>query len=307
MKRAVIDQYGPAGMIRIEEIDSKPLKGNRFVIENHASSVNPVDYKVRKGKLKLLSGLRFPRQLGGDFSGVVIHSIDKDYPVGSEVFGFLNPLQGGAYAEEIIANRRNIAIKPSNLSFSEAGVLSIAALTAFEGIMTKGRVEKGTKVLINGSTGGVGAYATQLALALGAEVTGTCSSKNREFALSMGAHKVFDYSTMSPEEVGRDFDLVYDTAGKIKWSELKKYGHKGTKFMTCAGSVNLLINALVAKNLQLIVIKPDNKKLSYLGEIIEKFNIHPHISEEYKLEDLNDAHAILELGGIQGKVCINIR
>lgn len=307
MKRAVIDHYGPAGLIRVEEVDSFPHKGDNIVIENYASSVNPVDYKVRNGSIRLLSGLRFPKQLGGDFSGVIIHSKDESFPVGTEVFGFLSPLQGGAYAEEIATDKKIIARKPGNLSLYEAGVLSIAAMTAFEGLMTKGRVEKGYKVLINGCTGGVGAFATQLASGLGANVTGTCSAKNMDIAREIGAERVFDYHTLKPEEVGNDFDIVYDTSGKIKWRELKKFGHKGTKFMTCAINGDILVNAILSGKLKIIVARPDSKKLSYLGELIEKLDIHPVISESYALDELNEAHAMLESGGVAGKISIRIR
>ena len=307
MKRAVIDHYGPPEMIRIEEVKSYPHEGDDIIVENYASSVNPVDYKVGNGSIRFLSGMRFPKQLGGDFSGIVTYSNNVNFPVGTEVFGYLNAIRGGACAEEIIVKPRNLARKPGNLTLYEAGVLSIGAMTAFEGIMSKGRTEKGSKVFINGCTGGVGAFATMIAVALGAEVTGTCSEKNMEFARQLGVHRVFDYNNSGPDEIGNDFDLVYETFGKISWSDLKKYGRKGTRFITCAVNRSLIMNALIRNNLKIIVIRPDSSKLSFLGALIEKLNIKPVISGEYGLEELGSAHASLEAGGIRGKILIRIR
>lgn len=307
MKCAVIDHFGPPEMIRIVEMKAPDREGNKIIVEIFASSVNPVDYKVRNGSTRFISGRRFPKNLGGDFSGLVKYSNDQLFPVGSEVFGFVNALKGGAYAEEIAVSKNNLAGKPENLTIYEAGVISIGAMTAFEGIMLKGRVEKGMKVLINGCTGGVGAFASKFAVALGAEVTGTCSERNMEFAGVLGIKHVFDYNTATREEIGNDFDVVFDTSGKLRWGELKRYGRRNTRFVTSAINGNLLWNSILSNRLTLIFLKPDNRKLQMLAEVIEKFNIMPEISGEFELEKLGDAHAALEAGGVRGKILVRIR
>jgi len=307
MKCAVINHYGPPEMISIQEMKAPERKGNKIIVENFASSVNPVDYKVRNGSIKFFTGPGFPKTLGGDFSGIVKYSNDQACPVGTEVFGFVNALKGGAYAEEIRVSKENIARKPDNLTIYEAGVISIGAMTAFEGIMLKGRVEKGMRVLINGCTGGVGAFASKFAIALGARVTGTCSGKNMAFAREMGIEKVFDYNKADHKEIGNGFDLVFDTSGRIKWGELRKYGRKYTRFVTCAINGSLLLNSIFSNKLTLIFIRPDNKKLEMLADVIEKFNIMPEIFREFELEKLADAHTLLEAGGVRGKILIRIR
>ena len=162
-----------------------------------AVSVNPVDWKTRQGVLKLIQGSKFPRFIGSDFAGIVKEvapGID-DFKAGDRVYGAIPAFSGksGALAEIANVNQKHLRAMPEWLSFEEAASLPIAALTALNGLRRCG-VRKGTRVLVNGATGGVGHFGIQAAKAKGAHVTATCSEGNKELALKLGADKVFGYS-----------------------------------------------------------------------------------------------------------------
>src|SRR5205823_4001748 len=217
-------EYG-AGNLKLQEIEKPTPNDNEVLVRVRAASVNPVDgHLIRGGWLmRPMSGMRKPKntRFGTDFAGVV-EAVGKnvtDFKRGDEVFGAKN----GAVAEYICVKAdRAIVIKPSNITFEQAGSVGVAGVTALQGLRDKGRIQAGQKILINGASGGVGTFGVQIAKTFGAEVTGVCSTRNVDLVKSIGADHVIDYTkedfTTRPER----YDLIFDLVGNHSLGERKR-------------------------------------------------------------------------------------
>ncbi len=172
MKATVINHYGSADALHYGEVEKPSIKPDQMLVKVHATSVNPIDWKIRKGMLKLLTGSKFPIILGFDLSGEVIEVGDDvtRFKPGDMVYARLDQATGGAYAEYAAVSARIATHKPTNMSHLEAAVVPLAGMTALQALRDQGKLKAGQKVLINGASGGVGTFAVQIAKALGAEV-----------------------------------------------------------------------------------------------------------------------------------------
>jgi NADPH:quinone reductase-like Zn-dependent oxidoreductase len=180
MKAIITEKYGDVDVLRQQEVDKPEAQENEILVKVHAFSINPVDWKIRRGDLKLLVGRKPPKILGGDYAGVVseVGKQITNFQIGDEVFGLVNAFKGGTYAEFVRVKKEEIAPKPQNLNFEEAASLPLVSLTAYQSLVDKGQLQPGHHVMINGCSGGVGLSALQIANALGGRVTGVCSTKN---------------------------------------------------------------------------------------------------------------------------------
>ncbi|HSF75807.1 MAG TPA: NAD(P)-dependent alcohol dehydrogenase, partial [Microcoleus sp.] len=215
MKAVAFDRYGSAEELQYRELSKPIAKSNELLVRVRASSVNPVDWKIRQGHLQLLTGYNFPRIVGSDISGVVVEvgrEVTQFQP-GDEVYTFLNPINGGACAEYAVVPESDAAIKPKNITHTEAAAVPIAGLTALQSLRDLGQIKAGNKVLINGASGGVGTFAVQVAKAMNAEVTGVCSAKNIEFVKSLGADFVLDYAEIDFTQQSDKYDIILDAVG----------------------------------------------------------------------------------------------
>ena len=209
--------YGSPGILRVENI-ARPTPGEgQLLIKVHAAGLNPFEWHMTTGKpylLRLFKGVGAPDspRTGSDFSGIVeaVGAGVSRFKPGDEVFGGT----GGALADYVLASEQgDIVLKPAGLAFEEAAAIPIAAVTALQALRDHGRLAAGQQVLINGASGGVGTYAVQIAKALGAEVTGVCSTRNVELVRSLGADHVIDYTQEDFTQGTRRYDLIFDTAG----------------------------------------------------------------------------------------------
>ncbi|HMZ62427.1 MAG TPA: NAD(P)-dependent alcohol dehydrogenase, partial [Leptospiraceae bacterium] len=196
MKASFITAYGGLDVIQFGELPDPAQGDAQIIVQIKAVSLNPIDYKIRDGNMKFVSGFKFPKILGGDFAGTVLDAGKSggSFKNGDRVYGYIMPLFGnsGVLSEKISVNPGQIRPIPENLSFEEAASLPVAALTALNGLRKFGNIQ-GKKILINGVTGGVGHFALQAAKAKGASVTGTCSTPNMELARKLGADDIIDY------------------------------------------------------------------------------------------------------------------
>ncbi|MCK7555467.1 NADP-dependent oxidoreductase [Chitinophaga sedimenti] len=221
MKAAVLAHYGAPENFEVKEVQVPEIQEGQILVHNYASSVNPVDTMVRRGTLKLVSGLFGEHIIGSDFAGVVNASKSSRFKPGDEVFGFKNAVAGHAYAEYVVVDENNAALKPNNINFTEAASMPLVALTAWQGLTREGKLQAGQRVLINGCTGGVGCMAVQLAKHMGAIVTGTCSTHHKLLAGELGCDEVIDYEKEQLPEDGR-FDVIFDTAARLTLSDVTK-------------------------------------------------------------------------------------
>lgn len=322
MKGIVFKNYGPANLLELTDIAKPNPNDNQVLLEVKAAAVNPLDWHTMRGTpllVRLQSGLLSPKnpRLGTDVAGVVVAvgKNVKDIKVGDEVFGGGD----GAFAEYVCASEKNLLLKPQNLTFEQVAAVPIAALTALQALRDKGQVQPGQKVLINGAAGGVGTFAVQIAKALGAEVTGVCSTRNVELLRSIGADHTVDYTKEDLTQTDQTYDLLLDAIGNH--SLLRCRGlltPNGTLVMIGSQSKGILLGPL-ARSLRgllfskfikqrfLMMMASWNKEdLQTIHKFLETGKVVPVIDREYKLTEVSEAISYLEKGHARGKVIITM-
>lgn len=313
MKAAVIDRYGSPYSFKIREMPEPGLEQDEILINVKASSVNPIDWKIRQGKLKVVTGTGFPKILGADFSGDVAETGPgiKDYKKGDAVFGLIPAVKGGAYAEYLKVKPLNLALKPANISYEEAAGIPLAGLTALQGLRDYGQLEPEQKVLVNGASGGVGSFAVQIAKAMGAVVTGVCSTSNLDFVKKLGAENVIDYTKEEVLDEQHKYHLIFDTHGNLPFSKAKASLYDDGLLVTTLPSPKSLLNIVLSqfsrhKGMKTFFLKHNNEDLAELKRLAEKEKLQPQIGRVYKLEELSEAHEYSEGGHARGKIIIKL-
>lgn len=315
MKAIVINSYGSPDVLEESNMDIPKVKKKQLLVEVHAAGVNPLDWKIRKGMLKLLTGKKFPRILGSDISGIVKETGEdvKRFKKGDEVFAMINSIfnQGG-YAEYAVIDENNACKKPENLSLIEAGCVPCAASTALQVLRNKVNLKKGQQILINGASGGVGTFAIQISKIYGAMVTGVCSGKNTELVASLGADNVIDYTKSDFIKGKIKYDVIFDAAGNKEFFTCKSVLSPGGIYITLIPNgkiilLSLLTSVLPGKKCKFITAKPNLHDLSWLKEKIEEEAIKVVIDKIYPLEKARDAHEYIEKGHARGKVVLMVK
>ena len=313
MKAVVFDRYGGVEVLQYREVEKPTIKPDQLLVQVRASSVNPVDWKIRQGHLQLLSGFNFPRIVGSDISGVVVEvglEVTKFQP-GDEVYTFLNPLTGGACAEYCIVPESVASIKPKNITHAQAAAVPIAGLTALQALRDLGEIQAGKKVLINGASGGVGIFAVQIAKAMNAEVTGVSSARNSDLVNDLGANFVLDYAEIDFTQQAQKYDIILDAVGNKTFAECESVLETEGVYISTLPSFDNLAPMLVSlfmsgKKAKLIVANANNSDLGILRELIESGKVDPIVDRTYSLEEVAAAHTYSETGRAIGKIAISI-
>jgi 2-desacetyl-2-hydroxyethyl bacteriochlorophyllide A dehydrogenase len=313
MKAVIIERYGSPDVLQYADIEKPSVTGDRLLIKIYASSINPVDWKLRQGMLKVITGNKFPMILGFDVAGEVVEvgANITNFKTGDGVYAYLNPVPGGAYAEYVAVSERFVSLKPSNLSYEQAAVVPLAATTALQALRDTGEIKKGQKVLINGAAGGVGTFAVQIAKAYETEVTAVCSTKNVELVRGLGADRVIDYTQQDFTKDTEKYNIIFDVVGKRSFSECKNNLLNQGIYITLLPSPDIILNGFLTflipgKKAKLFVAKANDKDLAYLKELIEANKIRPIIDRTYPLSQIADAHRYSEEGRTVGKIAIAI-
>jgi NADPH:quinone reductase-like Zn-dependent oxidoreductase len=323
MKALVHDTYGPPDVLELREVDRPAVTDDDVLVRVRAFSVNPVEWHTLTGTpyvARLQAGLHRPKRkvLGADFAGTV-EAVGRNvtqFRPGDEVFGSRRE----AFAELVaVPEERAVVRKPANLSFEQAAAVPVAAVTALQGLRDRGKIRPGYKVLINGASGGVGTFAVQIAKALGAEVTGVCSTRNVEIVRSVGADHVIDYTQEDFTRTGQRYDLLLDIAGNRSWSECKRVLTPNATLVVVGGpKANRWIGPLggLAK-LRLAALRSSQKVTFFLAsitkadllvlqELLEAGTVTPVIDRRYGLGEVADAFRYLGEGHAQGKVVVTV-
>ena len=224
MRAVVINEYGPSEKLTLVDLNEPGPRPDEVLIRVRAAGVNPVDWKIRSGMLKLVLWLRFPFIPGFDISGDVeaVGSQVTRFKPGDPVYAMLGPPRGGGYAELAVAPESAVARKARSQSYIEAASMPVAGLTALQGLRDLGRLKPGQSVLINGASGGVGTFAVQISRALGARVTGVCGPKNVGLVRSLGAEMVLDYTKEDFTAPGKAYDVILDAVAKSSFANCRK-------------------------------------------------------------------------------------
>lgn len=312
MKAVFYNKYGSPDVLEIGELDKPEIYENEILIEAHASSVNPVDWKIRNGSIKILTGKKFPKGLGRDIAGKVAEVGAKvtGFEVGDEVYGKLSGLKSSACAEYVVAKPNDLVRKPKNLNFNKAATVPLAALTAYQALVKQGELTKDSDVLINGCSGGVGHFALQIAKALGANVTGICSTKNIAIAMELGADKVIDYTIENVTDKNEKYDIIFDAVANQSYGKIKPILKNKGRYVTTLPAVSVILNFITgifsSKKARMINVKSNPQDLQLITEMIENGKVKPVIDKIYQLNDVREAHRYSETGRVVGKLAISI-
>lgn len=313
IKAIVINQYGSAEVLQYQDIPKPQIKSDQMLVKVHAASVNPVDWKMRKGMLKIVTGNKFPIALGFDVSGEVVEvgSQVTQFKPGDLIFACLDQTTGGSYAEYAAVSEKVACLKPQNITHEQAAAVPLAAITALQALRDKGQIKAGHRVLINGASGGVGTFAVQIAKAQGAEVTAVCSAKNAELVKSLGADRIIDYTKQDFTKEADKYDIVFDAVANRSFWECQNVLQPNGVYITTAPSPaqlvpSLLTQILPGKKSKIILLKSNSKDLAYLKDLIESNKLRPIIARTYPLSQLAAAHTESEKGRVVGKLVITV-
>ncbi len=216
MKRIQYHQYGGPEVLRFEDFEPTRPGSGEVLVRVKAAAANPMDWKIRTGAMKIMTGRKFPRGLGHDFAGVVAAVGDGVTRLGDgdEVLGGASISAAGAFAEMVVAEEKAVVKKPANLSWEEAAALPTVGITAFQAMVNTSKLHAGQAIFIHGCLGGVGRSAAQIALAHGASVGGSCRGTAMREARDLGVAPIVDFDFDATTLAGR-FDVVFDTPGTL--------------------------------------------------------------------------------------------
>ncbi|OHX50599.1 NADP-dependent oxidoreductase [Cytobacillus pseudoceanisediminis] len=332
MRAMVIDRYGKVPM-RLAEMPTPKIGEYEVLAEIHAASINPVDFKIRDGKVKLLVKYKMPLILGNDFSGVVAKVGAKvtRFKVGDEIYARPRKSKIGTFAEYIAIHEEDIALKPKNLSFEEAASIPLVGLTSYQALTDILQLQKGQKILIQAGAGGVGTFAIQLAKLMGATVATTASFAGASLVKSLGADEIINYKTEKFDEILKNYDAVFDTLGGEILEKSFEVIKRGGKIVSVSGLPNarfgkeygsglfktLLFSAASHKLTALekkhnghytfLFMKPSGEQLRIIANFIETGKIKPIIDRVFSFEDAQNAMEYAELGRAKGKIILKIK
>lgn len=320
MKAALLDAYGPSDRLAVREVpDPSPPGPGQVRVRVRAVSINPIDWKLRKGSFRWVMPARFPLLLGFDLAGEVdaIGPEVTRFQVGDPVFGASDiHKHGGSYAELALARESALAAMPGVLSWEEAAALPVAGQTALQGLRGKGELDSGERVLINGASGGVGHLAVQIAFALGGQVTAVSSRKNLDFVRSLGAHEVIDYE--DDDFLSRDemWDVIFDVVGNSSYRDCEPVlSDQGGIYVTTGFYPRYPIEATLTalgglfgqrKRARNVMVKHRSEDLDVLARLANQGRLRPEIQEVFPLEKIAQAHTVSESGHVRGKIAVRI-
>lgn len=322
MRAVVQDGYGSSEVLRVARVPRPAVGDRQVLVEVRAAGLDRGTEHLMTGTpyaMRLGFGLRRPRNpvLGRDVAGTVLRvgaSVTRFAP-GDEVYG----VAPGSFAELAVAGEDKLARKPAGLSFAQAAVVPVSAGTALQALTGPGRLQQGQQVLVVGASGGVGSYAVQIAKALGAEVTGVCSSAKAAFVTELGADHVLDYAADDWSDGSRRFDLVLDIAGNPPIGRLRRaltphgtavfVGGEGAGRLTGMGRQlrgALLVSPFVPQRLALFMAKERGADYERLTELIDAGAVTPALQRSYTLDEAPLAMRLLETGAVRGKLAITV-
>ena len=321
MKAIVYHEYGSPDVLKCEEIEKPVPRDDEILIKVRAASVNPIDWRIMNGEPRalrvMLRLLKMPiGRPGVDVAGEVeaVGSNVTQFKPGDEVFGACR----GAFAEYACTAESKLVIKPDHVTFEQAASICVAGLTAVQGLRDHGKIQPGSKVLINGAAGGVGTFAVQIAKSFGADVTGVCSTRNLDMVRSIGADEVIDYTQQNFTTSSQRYDLILDCVGNHSFSACRRVlnpngrcvmigaPHDASMIGILAQMIKaVLLSFFLSQKAVMFIAKSSQDDLKLLGELIATGKLKPVIDSRYSLSDAADAVRQVEEGHARGKVIID--
>ncbi|RKH57559.1 NAD(P)-dependent alcohol dehydrogenase [Corallococcus interemptor] len=311
MNALTYSRFGNLDVLRHTHSPAPRVRAHHLLIRVRAVSVNPIDGKIRRGELRLLSGARFPKATGSDFAGVVeaVGAGVEGFSVGDRVFGFPGIMREGTLAELITVAATSVARVPSALDDVGAAAVSMVGLAALQAWRDVARVAPGERVLVNGATGGVGLMLIQLARARGAHVTAVTSAAGLAVARQYGAQVAHDYRARPLSVLGERFDVIFDLSTKVPFADARgllapRGRHVGFEPSPALLLGSALLNPFRRQKQRVLVTRPSAKDLAELAGMFQTGELLPPPMEVFELSDAQAAFERSERGGVIGKVVI---
>jgi NADPH:quinone reductase-like Zn-dependent oxidoreductase len=303
----VYEKFGGTDVLEVREVDNPPVGPDTVLVRTRATSVNPVDWKIREGYLADFYPHHLPIVPGWDLAGVVEAvgpAVSTGIQVGDEVYGYLrrDDVKHGTSAELVAAPERLITRKPTSISFEEAAAVPLAAMTAYQALVEAGGLQAGERVLVHAASGGVGHFAVQIAKALGAEVVGTASPRNHDYVRELGAATVLDYHAGPiSEQLDEPVDVVIDLIGGEALEDAPKQVKDAARVISIVDAATVL-----GRGGKYVFVRPDMGTLDALTELIEAGKVRVDVSETFPLDKIAEAHAASEGGHTRGKIVVTV-
>jgi NADPH:quinone reductase-like Zn-dependent oxidoreductase len=315
MRAVGIREFGGLDKLELLDLPEPKVPPDAVKIRVHAAGVNPVDWKLREGRLEPRFPHFFPVVIGWDAAGVVeeVGPGVVEVEPGDEVFAYCRKhfIGEGTYCELVSVPVTFVAKKPAALSFEEAGAFPLVALTAYQALFFGAGVTAGETVLVYAAAGGVGSFAVQLALDAGAEVIGVASERNREYVLGLGAYEVIDYTQQDVVEAVRGFkpegvDVVLDTIGGASLDRAVDAVRDGGRLVSIAQPPTDERFSRREIESTYVYVRPDGEQLEELAELAEAGRLVVELAEVLPLEQAARAHELSESGHVRGKLVLRV-
>lgn len=307
MKRIEYDRYGGPEQMRVAAFDAPSVGSNDILVEVEAASINPVDWGIRQGKMKMITGSSFPRAMGKDFSGRIVRVGAKvaGWKTGDAVFGCVPWKSTGSFSTLAIVKAQHIATKPDSMSFAQAAALPTVGLTAWHGLVDQAKLKAGQTVLVNGAGGGVGIATIQIAQSLGAHITARVGRRSFARMDEIGASEILDYREPLPSNLNRRFDAIIDCNGSLEGRDIDRLLKRGGTAVDITYKTPKLVRAVFLRRQKLASGSVDLKTMRAIGILAATGKLVPDIGIEVGIDDAISLIRRLEQGErLDGKAVI---
>lgn len=294
MRRLQYHRYGGPDVLALGDADTPTPGRGEVLVRVRAAAANAVDWKIRNGEMRPMTGGKFPRGVGHDFAGVIerVGEGVTRLQVGDEVLGATRLRHAGAFAEFAIADEQSVAHKPDALTFAQAATLPIIGLTAYQAVTKVGKLQPGQDIFINGCLGGVGRVAVQVATGVGAAVTGSCRSGSEADAHQLGVDTVVAFD-LDPAPLTGRFDVVFDTAGTLPSATARRMLKPGGRIIDIVPSVAKFARSILPGPYTAFMGRPDSNDLQHVADAAGRGEIATRISRTVTLA--NAIPALIDL------------
>ena len=320
MRALRFERYGTADVLRVEEVSEPLPRPGEAKVRVRAAALNPLDWKVRAGDLRLIPLFRGPpRGLGCDFAGEIvgIGGGATERHVGERVLGSLLPFaRDGALAESIVVGYDRLLPIPDGIDDTVAAALPVAGGTALQALVDEAGTVAGQRVLVNGAAGGVGHFAVQIAKHLGTYVVGVCSEGNADFVRGLGAHEVIDYAREDFTMRNERFDVVFDVAATSSFDAAKRvltdFGCYLNTGPTAAAIATTVVSAVIARFTSRqravpLVLRNAPPLWHRVAQLVQSGAMRAHVERTISLDDVAEAQRVMEAGHGRGKIVVQMR
>ncbi|TWT29293.1 NAD(P)-dependent alcohol dehydrogenase [Blastopirellula retiformator] len=313
MRCIAIQSYGPPTRLQMMEQPRPEVGPKQLLIKVKAASVNPIDWKLRSGMVRWVVPLKFPAVLGFDVAGeieAVGMDLESQWSIGEQVCAYAPHPPGGGYAEFMVVDAEHVVHRPGNLSLIEGASIPLAASTAWQALFDICSLRPGDNVLINGASGGVGVFATQIAKIHHAKVTAVCSGRNEGLVRELGADEVINYHEVDFTQLNRKFDVIFDAVGKASYRDCCKVLSRNGRFATTLPSVETaaftVLSKLQRRRCGMVLASSRKKDLQAIYGLAGEGKLRTIIDEVFSLDRAADAHRKSEDGHAVGKIVLHV-